>query len=91
MVTSANAIHAARLAALAHGLVGQKRTWEGSPLTAAELEEVATTAARRFDEHTLLKGLHETDVPGELLVGILAIAWAAGFKTGSMLAEERRT
>jgi len=85
------ATRAAQLAARAHQLVRGDHVWKGSPLTEDDLEQVAMAAAAQFDETTLLKGLREAGDPAAMLRGFMAIAWAAGFKTGSMLAEEQHT
>jgi hypothetical protein len=90
-MASNDTARAAQLALLAHQLIGEEgQTWAGSPLSQDSLKQVATAAASAFDQKTFLDGIQAADNPETMLRDILAIAWAAGFKAGSMFSEESR-
>jgi hypothetical protein len=81
---------AAQLALLAHQLIGEGQPWAGSPLSENNLQRVATAATGALDHKVFLDALRDADDPQRALHDILAIAWAAGFKTGSMYSEQPR-
>jgi hypothetical protein len=90
-MASSDTDRAIELALLAHQLIGnEEQTWAGSPLSQDDLTQVATAAANAFDQKTFLDGIRAADSPEVMLRDILAIVWAAGFKTGSMFGEESR-
>jgi hypothetical protein len=79
---------AAQLALLAHHLIGEGQPWAGSPLSESDLRQVATAATGAVDQKVFLDAIRSADNPERVLRDILAIAWAAGFKTGSMFSEQ---
>jgi hypothetical protein len=79
--------HAAQLALLSHQLIGEGKPWSGSTFGDDGMKTLAMAATGALSMATFLEGIQQAGDPQKMLHEILAMTWAAGFKTGSMHAE----